>query len=136
LISNSDPKPISKKKAVLVRLSFPESQWGEVISIYANFLLEGEIHFEAVDFYGNDIHLHPMKSFEPLSTKELIGMIESMETDWDSASGNMGLTLLGIPEVESRFYPRIKKSFFWKREKISDLTKNPKSSRMPFRGSE
>jgi hypothetical protein len=100
--------------AVLVRLSFPESQWGEVISIYASWL-EGEIHYEAVDFYGNDIHLHPLKSFEPLSTKELIGMIETMDTDWDSATGNMGLTLLGIPEVESRFYPGLKKYFSEKR---------------------
>jgi hypothetical protein len=100
---------------VLVRLSFPESQWGEVISIYANYL-EGEIHYEAVDFYGNDIHLHPLKSFEPLSTKELINMIETMETDWDSASGNMGLTLLGIPEVESKYYPDLKE-YFWEKRK-------------------
>jgi hypothetical protein len=103
--------------AVLVRLSFPESQWGEVISIYANFL-DGEIHYEAVDFYGNDIHLHPLKSYEPLSTKELINMIENMDTDWDSASGNMGLTLLGIPEVESRFYPDIKNHFSEKRKNL------------------
>jgi hypothetical protein len=43
-------------------------------------------------------------------------MIETMETDWDSASGNMGLTLLGIPEVESKYYPDLKKYFSEKRK--------------------
>jgi hypothetical protein len=100
---------------LLIRLDFPESQWGEVISIYAN-LLDGMIHYEAVDFYGNDINLSPSKSHEPLSTQEVIFMIETMETDWDSAQGNMGLTLLGIPEVESKYYPDLKKYFSEKRK--------------------
>jgi len=100
---------------LLIRLDFPESQWGEVISIYAN-LLDGMIHYEAVDFYGNDINLRPSKSFETLSTQEVIFMIETMETDWDSASGNMGLTLLGIPEVESKYYPDLKEYFSEKRK--------------------
>lgn len=100
---------------LLLRLDFPESQWGEVISIYAN-LLDGTIHFEAVDFYGNDIILSPSKCLEPLSTQEVIGMIETMETDWDNASGNMGLTLLGIPEVESKLYPDLKNYFTEKRK--------------------
>jgi len=100
---------------LLIRLDFPESQWGEVISIYAN-LLDGMIYYEAVDFYGNDINLSPSKSFETLSTQEVIFMIETMETDWDSASGNMGLTLLGIPEVESKYYPDLKKYFSEKRK--------------------
>lgn len=100
---------------LLIRLDFPESQWGEVISIYAN-LLDGMIHYEAVDFYGNDINLSPSKSHEPLSTQEVIFMIETMETDWDSAQGNMGLTLLGIPEVESKCYPDLKKYFSEKRK--------------------
>ncbi|MCH6236271.1 UDP-glucuronosyltransferase [Cognataquiflexum rubidum] len=100
---------------LLIRLDFPESQWGEVISIYAN-LLDGMIHYEAVDFYGNDINLSPSKSFETLSTQEVIFMIETMETDWDSASGNMGLTLLGIPEVESKYYPDLKEYFSEKRK--------------------
>jgi hypothetical protein len=100
---------------LLIRLDFPESQWGEVISIYAN-LLDGMIYYEAVDFYGNDINLSPSKSHEPLSTQEVIFMIETMETDWDSAQGNMGLTLLGIPEVESKYYPDLKKYFSEKRK--------------------
>lgn len=100
---------------LLIRLDFPESQWGEMISIYAN-LLDGMIYYEAVDFYGNDINLSPSKSFETLSTQEVIFMIETMETDWDSASGSMGLTLLGIPEVESRYYPDLKKYFSEKRK--------------------
>lgn len=100
---------------LLLRLDFPESQWGEVISIYAN-LLDGTIHFEAVDFYGNDIILSPSKCLEPLSTQEVIVMIETMETDWDNASGNMGLTLLGIPEVESKLYPDLKNYFTEKRK--------------------
>jgi hypothetical protein len=45
---------------LLIRLDFPESQWGEMISIYAN-LLEGMIYYEAVDFYGNEINLSPIK---------------------------------------------------------------------------
>lgn len=100
---------------LLIRLDFPESQWGEVISIYAN-LLDGMIYFEAVDFYGNDINLSPSKSLEPLSTQEIIFMIETMETDWDSSQGNMGLTLLGIPEVESKYYPDLKNYFSEKRK--------------------
>lgn len=100
---------------LLIRLDFPESQWGEVISIYAN-LLDGMIYYEAVDFYGNDINLSPSKSHESLSTQEVIFMIETMETDWDSAQGNMGLTLLGIPEVESKYYPDLKKYFSEKRK--------------------
>lgn len=100
---------------LLIRMDFPESQWGEVISIYAN-LLDGMIYYEAVDFYGNDINLSPSKSHEPLSTQEVIFMIETMETDWDSAQGNMGLTLLGIPEVDSKYYPDLKKYFSEKRK--------------------
>ncbi|MCH6199837.1 UDP-glucuronosyltransferase [Aquiflexum sp. LQ15W] len=100
---------------LLIRMDFPESQWGEVISIYAN-LLDGQVHYEAVDFYGNDINLSPSKSHEPLSTQEVIFMIESMETDWDLAQGNMGLTLLGIPEVESKYYPDLKIYFSEKRK--------------------
>lgn len=100
---------------LLIRLDFPESQWGEMISIYAN-LLDGMVYYEAVDFYGNDISLSPSKSFETLSTQEVIFMIETMKTDWDSASGNMGLTLMGIPEVKSKYYPDLKEYFSEKRK--------------------
>jgi hypothetical protein len=100
---------------LLIRLDFPESQWGEVISIYANFL-DGMIHYEAVDFYGNDINLSPAKSLEPLSTQEIIYMLETMEADWENSHGNMGLTLLGIPEVDSKYYPDLKKYFSEKRK--------------------
>ena len=100
---------------LLIRLDFPESQWGEVISIYAN-LLNGMIHFEAVDFYGNDINLSPAKSLDPLSTQEVIYMLETMEADWENSHGNLGLTLLGIPEVDSKYYPELKKYFSEKRK--------------------
>ena len=100
---------------LLVRLHYPESTWGEQISLYAHFL-EGKIQFEAVDFYGNDINLSPAKSLDPLSTQEVIYMLETMEADWENSHGNMGLTLLGIPEVDSKYYPELKKYFSEKRK--------------------
>jgi hypothetical protein len=101
--------------ALLVKLVYPESQWGEEISIYAN-VMDGEIYYEAVDFYGNDIKLNPEKSKEFLSLQDLILMIETMEPEQGSTQGNVALTLSGIPLAESLIYPELKKYFLDKRE--------------------
>jgi len=101
--------------ALLVKLVYPESQWGEEISIYAN-VMDGEIYYEAVDFYGNDIKLNPEKSREFLSLQELILMIETMEPEQGSSQGNVALTLSGIPLAESLIYPELKKYFLDKRK--------------------
>ncbi|WP_373495656.1 UDP-glucuronosyltransferase [Aquiflexum sp.] len=100
--------------ALLVKLIYPESQWGEEISIYAN-VMDGKIYYEAVDFYGNDIKLNPKKSKETLSLQEIILMIETMEPELESAQGNVALTLSGIPQAESLVYPELKKYFSDKR---------------------
>lgn len=111
-----DPSP----NALLVQLNYPESQWGEEISIYAN-VMDGEIYFEAMDFYGNDLKLKPVKSKETLSLQELILMIETMEPEMGTSHGNLALTLSGIPQAESLMYPELKKYFLDKR-KLYGLT--------------
>lgn len=100
---------------LLVRLHFPESTWGEQISIYAH-LLEGKIQFEVVDFYGNDYVLYPGSSWEPLNLEDLIYLIEGMQVNQDLLEGNMPLVLDGIPEAESDFYPELKEFFLEKRK--------------------
>lgn len=100
---------------LLVKLTYPESQWGEEISIYAN-VMDGEFYFEAIDFYGNEIKLNPEKSKEFLSLQELILMIETMEPNQEPAQGNLTLTLSGIPQAESLLYPDLKKYFSDKRK--------------------
>ena len=100
---------------LLVKLIYPESQWGEEISIYAN-VMDGEFYFEAIDFYGNEIKLKPEKSKEILSLQELIMMIETMEPEQEPALGNLTLTLSGIPKAESLVYPELKKYFSDKRK--------------------
>jgi hypothetical protein len=105
----------SSPNILLVRLIYPESQWGEEISIYAN-VMDGEIYYEAVDFYGNDFKLDPEKSKQPLSLQELILMIEKMDVDPDSGQGNVNLTLLGIPEANSLVYPELQEYFSEKRK--------------------
>lgn len=117
---NYDFKPQSyfeglSPNVLLVKLTYPESQWGEEISIYAN-VMDGEIYYEAVDFYGNEIKLNPEKSKEFLSLQELILMIETLEAEQESTQGNVSLTLSGIPQAESRIYPELKKYFMDKRE--------------------
>lgn len=99
---------------LLAKLHYPESQWGEQISIYAHHL-DRMIEFEAVDFYGNDYMLYPRKAEEPLIFEDMVYLIESMQVNSDSVEGNADLVLNGIPEVESEFYPDLKKYFDEKR---------------------
>lgn len=100
---------------LLVRLHYPESTWGEQISIYAHFL-EGKINFEVIDFYGNDFLVYLGNSREPLSFEDLIYMIEGLQVNQDLNEGNIALVLDGIPEAESEFYPELKKYFDEKRK--------------------
>lgn len=99
---------------LLVKLTYPESQWGEEISIFAN-TVDGEIFFEAVDFYGNDFNIFPEKNSQTLSLQALIIMIETMEVTPELAQGNVEWTLAGIPEAESLLYPELKAYFNEKR---------------------
>lgn len=101
--------------ALLVRLNYPESTWGEQISIYAH-LLEGKIQFEAVDFYGNDYVLYPSSAWEPLSFEELTYLIEGMQVNQDAVERNIELVLDGIPLAESEFYPELPSYFAEKRK--------------------
>jgi flagellar biosynthesis/type III secretory pathway ATPase len=100
---------------LLVRLNFPESQWGEQISIYAHSI-DGKIQYEVVDFYGNEYVLYPNSSWEPLNFDEVVYLIEGMQVNLDIQQGNMAMVLDGIPEVESQFYPELKKYFQEKRK--------------------
>lgn len=100
--------------SLLAKLSYPESQWGEELSIYAS-TLDGIISYEVIDFYGNDFTTNPESSKEPLSLQEFIYLIETLENGDGSEEGNIKLTLMGIPEVESTVYPELKKYFIDKR---------------------
>ena len=101
--------------ALLAKISYPESQWGEELSIYAS-PLDGVIYFEVVDFYGNEFKTKPEKSKVPLSLQEFIFLIETIETEEGSEEGNVKLTLRGIPEAESTVYPDLKRYFSEKRK--------------------
>ncbi|KEO72188.1 hypothetical protein [Anditalea andensis] len=117
---NFDYKPTSYfdgtgPSALLAKLSYPESQWGEEISIYAS-TLDGIIYFEVIDFYGNDFKTNPDCSREPLTLQEFIYLVETLENGNGSEQGNIRLTLKGIPEAESSVYPELKKFFIEKRK--------------------
>jgi hypothetical protein len=99
---------------LLVRLHYPESTWGEQISIYAHSS-SGKIQFEAVDFYGNDYLLYPSTTWEPLTFEEVIYLIEGMQVNQDALEGPIELVLDGIPEAESEVYPHLKTYFAEKR---------------------
>jgi hypothetical protein len=99
----------------LARLSYPESTWGEQISIYAH-LLDGKITFEVIDFYGNDYLVYPSSTWEPLSFEDMIYLIEGMQVNQDLMGGSIALVLDGIPEVDSEVYPELKKYFEEKRK--------------------
>lgn len=100
---------------LLVKMQYPESQWGEQISIYAHSM-EGKIQFEAVDFYGNDFMLYPSSSLEPLNFEDFVYMLEGIQVNQDSSEGNIEITLYGTPKVESTFYPEVEKYFDEKRK--------------------
>ncbi len=101
--------------SLIAKLSYPESQWGEALSLYAT-PIDGEIHFEMVDFYGNDYILHPATSKTPLSLEEIIVLIETLEVPEEGMQGRANLTLAGIPEAESWVYPQLKDYFQQKRK--------------------
>lgn len=112
------PKSYFKEEsnsALLVRLQYPESKWGEQISIYAHFL-EGKINFEVIDFYGNEYLVYPGSTWEPLSFEDMIYLIEGMQVNQDATEGNITIVLDGIPQAESEFYPELKKYFDEKRK--------------------
>ncbi|MFO7824709.1 MAG: UDP-glucuronosyltransferase [Cyclobacterium sp.] len=100
--------------SLLVKLTYPESQWGEEICIFAT-VLDGDIFFEIIDFYGNEYKTKPAYSSEPLPLQDLILLVESLEVDPESEMGNINQTLLGIPIAESKLYPELKDYFNQKR---------------------
>ncbi|WP_100628610.1 UDP-glucuronosyltransferase [Algoriphagus formosus] len=100
---------------LLVKLHYPESQWGEQISIYAH-ALDRMIQLEVVDFYGNEYLLYPSKVEEPMNLEDLIYLIEGMQVNQDELDGKMELVLGGIPEASSDFYPDLKTYFAEKRK--------------------
>ncbi len=102
---------------LLLRLHYPESTWGEQISIYGH-AIDQKIQYEAVDFYGNDYLLYPSSSEEPLSLEEVIYLIEGMQLNQDGIEGNMELVLDGFPETESEWYPQLKSYFETKRKQV------------------
>lgn len=101
--------------ALIAKLSYPESKWGDEISIYATSL-DGEIYFEVIDFYGNDYFLKPEKSRKPLSLQEIILMIENLEVANNAVQGKAHFALMGIPVAESLAYPQLKMYFLEKRK--------------------
>jgi hypothetical protein len=60
--------------------------------------------------------LYPSSSFEPLSMEDMVYLVEGMQVNTDGMEGNMELILDGIPEVESDFYPELRKYFDEKRK--------------------
>lgn len=102
---------------LLAKMNYPESQWGEQISIYAHWI-ERKIHFEAVDFYGNEYMIYPSKVEETLSQEDFIYLLEGLQINTDMQTGNMDLILDGIPEVSSHIYPGLSEYFAEKRKSI------------------
>lgn len=101
-------------EVLVAKLSYPESTWGEEICLYAT-AMDGEIHYEAVDFYGNHILLTPAKSSIPLSLQEIIILIERMEVNPGKGLGRIEATLAGIPKVQSFLYKELEAFFDGKR---------------------
>jgi len=100
--------------ALIAKLTYPESQWGEEICIFAT-TLDGLNYYEIVDFYGNEYSIKPDESSNPLQLQELILLIESMEVEKKGEMGAINQTLLGIPVAESTLYPQLKHYFDQKR---------------------
>lgn len=103
----------------LVKLHYPETQWGEELTIFAE-LSEGMIYYEVADFYGNTYDVQPEYTAEPLTLSQLIFLIESME-DVTGNSENIDLPRMGVPEAESPFYPELTRYFD---EKQRDIRKS------------
>jgi hypothetical protein len=111
--------PLGETSNELLKLSFPESTWGDELWIEVS--TDGEkIYYEASDFYGNSYILIPQESFSPLKLKDVIMMIETIALAAHEAAGNMEMTLIGIPLVESNHYPDLK-IYFNKKRKTSGL---------------
>ncbi|WP_209329822.1 UDP-glucuronosyltransferase [Lunatimonas salinarum] len=106
--------------ALIVKLTYPESTWGEEISLYAT-TIDGIIYFEAIDFYGNEFSLTPDHSQKPLSLQELIVLIERLEVQPGAGLGNVDLTLSGIPIAKSNLYPQLEAFFAEKRKHFGYL---------------
>ncbi|EON78497.1 hypothetical protein ADIS_1012 [Lunatimonas lonarensis] len=106
--------------ALIVKLSYPESSWGEEISIYAT-TMDGTIYFEAIDFYGNDFRLDPDHSAKPLTLQEMILLIERLEVKPGTELGNIEMTLSGIPLAKSHVYPELETFFSGKRKHFGYL---------------
>ncbi|MDN3668970.1 UDP-glucuronosyltransferase [Echinicola jeungdonensis] len=106
--------------ALIAKLSYPESQWGEEISIYAA-TLDGEIFYEVVDFYGNEFKTNPEKSSKPLTLQNLIFLIETLEVIDLKNKGDVNLTISGIPEAKSNLYPQLGDYFDEKRKNFGML---------------
>ncbi len=102
---------------LLVKLHYPESKWGEQISIYAHSV-DTKIIFEAVDFYGNEYMLYPSSAVEPLTLEELIDMLEGMQINRAHPEGNMVVTMDGIPEAKSQFYPQLHDYYLERRKSL------------------
>ena len=100
--------------ALIAKLTYPESQWGEEICIFAT-TIDGLNYYEIVDFYGNEYTIKPDESSKPLQLQELILLIESMEVEKEGEMGAINETLLGIPVAESTLYPQLKDYFDQKR---------------------
>ncbi|EPR68924.1 hypothetical protein ADICYQ_2011 [Cyclobacterium qasimii M12-11B] len=100
--------------ALIAKLTYPESQWGEEICIFAT-TIDGLNLYEIVDFYGNEYSIKPDESRSPLQLQELILLIESMEVEKKGEMGAINQTLLGIPVAESTLYPQLKDYFDQKR---------------------
>src|SRR5690606_38575388 len=101
--------------SLIAKLSYPESQWGEALSLYAT-PIDGEIHFEMVDFYGNDYSLHPATSRPPLSLEEISVLIEALGVPEEGMQRRANPSLAGIPEAESWVYPQLKDCLQQKRK--------------------
>ncbi|MEX0884157.1 MAG: UDP-glucuronosyltransferase [Cyclobacteriaceae bacterium] len=107
--------------ALIAKLSYPESQWGEEICIFAS-PLDGKIFYEVVDFYGNEFKTNPETSDKVLNLQEIIILIETLEVSPDLEVGEINRTLKGIPVVESLHYKQLKIYFEEKRKHFGFLT--------------
>lgn len=106
--------------ALIVKLTYPESTWGEEISLYAT-TVDGIIYFEAVDFYGNEFSMNPDHSQKPLTLQELIVLIERLEVQPGTGLGHVDVTLSGIPTATSNLYPQLEAFFAGKRKHFGYL---------------